>query len=203
MFDKGYCHYGWWTSIDQAKALFVTRPKTNMGLEWLAEYQGPHPRGDGFVIVEDSWVHLSSKGHSKLPIPLRRIRLKRDNGQVITLITNDLIRSAVGIAALYKARWQIELLFRWIKQNLRITRFLGYNDNAIRLQLYAAMVAYALVRIAAATYRVSIPILRFIELIGRHLFERRQMAAIQKPPTVNPNKKKLKIDFNQYDFQYV
>jgi putative transposase len=121
VFDKGYCHYGWWTSIDQAKALFVTRPKTNMGLEWLAEYQGPHPRGDGFVIVEDSWVHLSSKGHSKLPIPLRRIRLKRDNGQVITLITNDLIRSAVGIAALYKARWQIELLFRWIKQNLRIT----------------------------------------------------------------------------------
>ena len=65
------------------------------------------------------------------------------------MLTNDLERTAVEIAALYKSRWQIELLFRWIKQHLTIRRFLGNNDNAIRLQLFAAMIAYALLRIAA------------------------------------------------------
>ena len=74
---------------------------------------------------------------------------------------------------LYKARWQIELLFRWIKQHLKIRNFLGYNDNAIRLQLFAAMIAYALLRIVARAYRITMPILRFTDLVMRCLFERR------------------------------
>jgi hypothetical protein len=77
------------------------------------------------------------------------VTVQRQNGDIITLVTNDLTRSAVEIAALYKGRWQIELLFRWIKQHLKIRKFLGNNDNAIRLQLFAAMIAYALLRIAA------------------------------------------------------
>ncbi len=105
--------------------------------------------GDGFRIIDDAEVMLASKGDSRLPIPLRRIRVRRDNGGVITLITNDLERNAVEIAALYKDRWQIELLFRWIKQHLDIRKFLGTNDNAIRLQILAAMIAYLLLRIAA------------------------------------------------------
>ena len=68
---------------------------------------------------------------------------------MITLLTNDLDRTAIEIAALYKSRWQIELLFRWIKQHLDIRKFLGTNDNAIRLQVLAAMIAYLLLRIAA------------------------------------------------------
>ena len=110
--------------------------------------------GDGFRILDDAEVMLASKGDSRLPIPLRRIRVKRDKGGVITLITNDLKRTAVEIAALYKGRWQIELLFRWIKQHLDIRKFLGNNDNAIRLQILAAMIAYLLLRIAA---RVELP----------------------------------------------
>ncbi|PSJ48703.1 transposase, partial [Kumtagia ephedrae] len=83
-------------------------------------------------------VSLASKGDSSLPMPLRRITVKRQEGDTITLVTNDLERPAVDIAALYKGRWQIELLFRWIKQHLRIRKFLGNTDNAIRLQLFAA-----------------------------------------------------------------
>ena len=72
---------------------------------------------------------------------------------------------AVDIAQLYKGRWQIELLFRWIKQHLKIRKFLGNNDNAIRLQLFAAMIAYALLRIVARSRCITIPILRFTELV--------------------------------------
>ena len=96
--------------------------------------------------VHDTEVRFASKGDSTLPMRLRRLVVQRTDGKTITLLTNDLERAAVDIAALYKARWQIELLFRWIKQHLHIRRFLGNNDNAIRLQLFAAMIAYALLR---------------------------------------------------------
>ncbi len=97
------------------------------------------------------------------PIPLRRIRVRRDNGKTLRLITNDMTRSAVEIAALYKGRWQIELLFRWIKQHLEFRKFLGHNENAIKLQIYAAVIAYALLRLAARTHKVAYPILRFTD----------------------------------------
>src|SRR5258707_79646 len=79
-------------------------------------------QGDGFKILSDEDVVFASKGDSKLPIRLRRLRLERENGQQITLLTNDRRRSAVAIGALYKGRWQIELLFRWLKQNLKIRK---------------------------------------------------------------------------------
>ena len=139
-----------------------------------------------------------------MPIRLRRIAVKRHkDGGTITLLTNDFERSAVEIAALYRGRWQIELLFRWIKQHLKIRKFLGNNDNAIRLQLIAAMIAYALLRIAAKVHRVQIPILRFIDLVAQCIFERRNIAAIDKPPPLNPSKKRDRNSPNQMSFCYV
>ena len=149
VFDKGYCHFGWWKKINDAKALFVTRVKANTRLRVTARRYVRKIYGDGFKILEDTEVVLASKGDSRLPIPLRRIKVKRDEGGTITLITNDLDRTAVEIAQLYKGRWQIELLFRWIKQHLDIRKFFGANENAIRLQVLAAMIAYLLLRIAA------------------------------------------------------
>lgn len=190
VFDKGYCHYGWWTAIANAEAFFITRPKSNMGLKLVCERPIAMPHGDGFTVVEDAEVRFASKGDSKLPIPLRRLIVKREDGGTITLLTNDLSRTAVEIATLYKSRWLIELLFRWIKQHLKIRKFLGNNDNAIRLQLLAAMIAYVLLRIAARLHRVTLPILRFTDLVSRCLFERRHIAAIERPPPVNPSKRK-------------
>jgi IS4 transposase len=204
VFDKGYCHYGWWRAIHDGGAFFVTRPKVNMGLEVVAERPIESAEGDGFTILEDSEVRFASKGDSKLPMRLRRIRLRRHKGGgTIVLLTNDLERSAVEIGALYKGRWQIELLFRWIKQHLKIRKFLGNNDNAIRLQVLAAMIAYVLLRIAARTFHVTQSILRFTDLVKFSLFERRYIAAIDKPPPVNPSQRKDRTVPNQITFAYV
>jgi IS4 transposase len=83
-------------------------------------------KGDGFIVQDDCEVALASRNtRSRLPFTLRRLRVRRDNGTVLAIITNDLVRPAVEIAALYKARWQIELLFRWIKQHMEIRHFSG------------------------------------------------------------------------------
>lgn len=204
VFDKGYCHYGWWCAIHEAGAIFVTRPKVNMGIEVVERRPVGDGDGDGFTILEDAEVRFASKGDSRLPIRLRRICLRRhEGGGRITLLTNDLERSAVEIGALYKGRWQIELLFRWIKQHLNIRSFLGNNDNAIRLQLLAAMIAYALLRIAARRFRVTIPILRFTELVAQCLFHGRDIAAINKPPPVNPSQRRKQTSPNQMTFDCV
>jgi putative transposase len=203
VFDKGYCHYGWWRAIHAQGSVFVTRPKANMGLARLAERKIEAKEGDGFTVCTDEEVSFASKGDSKLPMRLRRVTVKRHAaGDTITLLTNDLDRSAIAIAALYKGRWQIELLFRWIKQHLRIDKFLGNNDNAIRLQIIAAMIAFALVRIAARAHRVALPVLRFLDLVAQCLFDRRDIAAIDKPPPVNPSRKREKDVPNQYAFSY-
>jgi putative transposase len=202
VYDKGYCHYGWWAAIDAAKSWFVTRPKTNMRLDVVKTRPVKAPQGDGFTVLADEQVIFASKGDSKLPIPLRRVRINRENGKQITLLTNDLTRSAVEIGALYKGRWQIELLFRWLKQNLKIRKFLGNNDNAIRLQLFAAMIAFALLRIAASAHKVPMTILRFTNLVAQCLFERRQIGNIDKPPPVNPSAKRHKSSPNQMGFSY-
>jgi len=203
VFDKGYCHYGWWRAIATAGSYFVTRPKTNMGLKLIAPHPVAQADGDGFTILEDAEVSFASKGDSKLPVRLRRVSVRRhETDDTIILLTNDMDRSAIDIAALYKARWQIELLFRWIKQHLKIRKFLGNNDNAIRLQLFAAMIAYALLRIAARSHHIVIPILRFTDLVAQCLFDRRNIAAIEKPPPVNPSTRQNQTHPNQLGFKY-
>ena len=202
VFDKGYCRYDWWISIDQAGACFVTRMKTSARFRAHKWRPLAKARGEGFTILDDAEVKLVSKGDSKLAIPMRRIRLKRDNGTKITLLTNDLVRSAVQIAALYKARWQIELLFRWIKQHLKVRSFLGRNPNAIRLQLLAAMIAYLLLRITARQSCLKIPAIRFAELIAARLFTRFDIADIDKPNRSNPARAAPRNCPNQMAFAY-
>jgi putative transposase len=202
VFDKGYCHYGWWSAIAAAGSSFVTRPKSNMRLTVTRARAIESAQGDGFRVLADEEVTLASKGDSKLPIPLRRVCVTREDGKSITLLTNDLTRSAVEIGALYKGRWRIELLFRWLKQNLKIRKFLGNNDNAIRLQLFAAMIAFALLRIAANTHKVRIPILRFTDLVTQCLFERRNIVNIEKPPPINSSARRDKSSPNQLSFTY-
>src|SRR5437764_8472145 len=116
VFDKGYCHYGWWTAIADQGAIFITRPKTTMRLEVVGQHPMARAQGDGFTVLADSEVRLASKGDSKLPIRLRRLRVQRSDGKTITLLTNDLGRPPTELPSLYKARWQIDPLFRWRKQ---------------------------------------------------------------------------------------
>lgn len=202
VFDKGYCHFGWWQKINDGGAFFVTRAKANLRLRAVTFRLRAPIAGDGFTVLDDAEVRHVSKGGTRLSIPLRRIRVRRDKGGKITLITNDLTRSAVEIAALYKSRWQIELLFRWIKQHLRIRKFLGNNENAVRLQILAAMIGYLLLRIAARLHRIMLPALRFVELIGQRLFLRRPIAEIDKPPPCNPSQSQRRLSPDQLEFCY-
>jgi putative transposase len=202
VFDKGYYHFGWWKKINDAKAFFVTRIKVSTRLRATKCRYARKTIGDGFKIISDADVVLASKGDSSLPIPLRRIKVKRDKGGVITLITNDLERTAVEIAALYKGRWQIELLFRWIKQHLNLRKFMARNDNAIRLQILAAMIAYLLLRLARRLNSLRMLDLRFAELVCQRLFMRSTIAEIDKPPPVNPSKPKPTFSLDQLGFSY-
>jgi putative transposase len=202
VFDKAYCHYAWWTRVHEARSTFVTRRKTNATYKLVRWRALRKKKGDGFTVLDDADVKLATQGHTKLAIPMRRVRVKREDGTVITLITNDLIRSAVEIAALYKARWQIELLFRWIKQHLRLRTFLGRSQNAVRLQLIAAMIAYLLLRIAARQSRLDMPAIRFANLIAGCLFTRKPIAKIDRPPDVHPSKATPKTSPDQFEFAY-
>jgi putative transposase len=207
VFDKAYCHYGWWSQIAAADARFVTRPKKNMQLRSKLKRPLAETQGDGFVVREDCEVRLISRGDSKLTMPLRRIKLRRltrdkQSAGSIVLITNDMKRSPVEIGALYKGRWRIELLFRWLKQHLKIRKFLGNSANAIRLQILAAMIAHALLLIIQKTYRKDLELHRLLEYVRQHIFDRRPLIAIEKPPPVNPARKRDLASPNQMTFQY-
>jgi IS4 transposase len=202
VFDKAYCRFDWWQKINDCGAFFVTRPKVSIRLRAKRHRTNRKRKGDGFKVIADDEVVLVSRGDSRLPIPLRRIKVRRENGGMLTLLTNDLTRTAVEIAALYKSRWQIELLFRWIKQHLDIRQFLGSNDNAIRLQILAAMIAYLLLRIAARLNHITMLPIRLAELVRQFLFSRRSLATITKPPPINPSNRQSRTSPNQFEFCY-
>ena len=202
VFDKGYCHFGWWTSIDNSKAFFVTRPKANMRWKTLRKRPLEDRRGDGFTIKADREVKLASKGCSKLPIFLRRITITRDNGDTFDIISNDRQRSALELAACYKARWQIELFFKWIKQNLNIKKFIAFNENAVRLQILAAMIAFVLIHLARRLTGTKHSPRRFAELVAAFIHTRRNIARIDKPPPINPSRPNPKSNPDQLTFAY-
>ncbi len=202
VFDKGYCRFDWWQNINDCGAFFVTRAKRRVRLRTVRRRPVRRRKSAGFTILGDDEVRLVSKGDSRLPIPLRRIKIRREQGGVITLLTNDLTRTPIDVAMLYKSRWQIELLFRWIKQHLDIRNFLGQSDNAIRLQILAAMIAYLLLRIAARMSRTTILPLRLVELVSQFLFTRRAFATIAQPPPVNASRPNPQISRGQLEFCY-
>jgi len=203
LFDKAYCDYAWWTRLHRAGACFVTRPKANAPYKVVAPRPLENRIGDGFTVIDDADVVLATQGRRKLDIPMRRVRIRRQDGATLTLVTNDRIRSAIEIAAFYKVRWQIELLFRWIKQHLKLRVFLGRSENAVRLQILAAMIAYLLLRLAARLSRTTLPPIRFAELVGNCIFVRKPIARIDKPPEANPSAPRPVDIPNQLAFHYV
>ena len=154
VFDKGYTDYRWWSEIIDAKAVFVTRRKRNAHRREVVEQPA---RGDGILADRRLKIgHRQPRGGAPVnplyQVELREIVVARpDDDEPLYLLTNDLERSAAGIARLYKQRWDIELLFKWLKQNLKIRSFLGRCENAVRIQIYAALIAFMLLRILHQT----------------------------------------------------
>ena len=112
---------------------------------------------------------------------VREVRVATDSGTVLRILSNDLDASAQEIADLYRRRWAIELFFRWVKQTLKITRFVGTSENAIRIQIAVALIAFLLLRLAqAAQKHIQSPIV-FARLIRANLMHRRPINNLLTP----------------------
>lgn len=151
VFDKGYCDYNWWFRIHQSGAYFVTRLKKNAGVNCLESLPIPHDAQG--IVLEDAMIAFKHKKpggqrtNHYYGTPSRRITVHRPNHDTpLILITNDTTRSALEIAELYRDRWGIELFFKWLKQNLKIKKFLGRSENAVKIQIYTALITYLLVQ---------------------------------------------------------
>ena len=129
--------------------------------------------------------------------PRRRDQTKKlviDSGKVLRVATNDLDAPAQEIADLYKQRWEIELFFRWIKQTLRITHFIGVSENAVRIQIAVALIAFLLLRLAQATQSMIRSPLEFARLITANLMNRRPINGLLGPlPSLSWNPDQLSL----------
>lgn len=142
-FDRGYFDFSWFRRIHDEKAFFVTRARNNTVLRHLGQQE--RPQGKGVLadfIVQTAGGFYAERGY---PYPMRLIAFfDSETGRYLEFLTNNFTLSAATIAAIYKARWQIETFFRWIKQNLKIKTFLGTSKNAVLTQIWVAMCYYLL-----------------------------------------------------------
>lgn len=182
VFDLGYYDFGWWARLDAAGCRLVTRLKVNTPLE-VTETR---PVGGGGAILSDRVGRLprrqATSRRNPFARPIRVVEVRLDTGTVLRIATNDLDAPAEDIAALYKRRWAIELFFRWIKQTLKITRFLGTSENAVRIQLAAALIAFLLLRLAHSAQRAITSPLVFARLVAANLMHRRRLDQLRDPP---------------------
>jgi IS4 transposase len=182
VFDKGYCDYRWWNAITQAGALFVTRFKANAGLSVVQERSIPAEAAG--MVHKDEIVVLKHKrgGGRNNPYTgaLRRITIDRPGKATpLVLATNDLTSPALQIAQHYKDRWGIELFFKWIKQHLKIKKFFGRTENAVRIQVLTALISYLLVALYKQRHALSTTLWECLVLVRATLFQRRQNDALR------------------------
>jgi len=150
VFDKGYCDYNWWHCIDQAQATFVTRFKRNANV--VTEKILDIPAEAAEKILADELVRFKNKTpggkrRNRYEKQLRRVTVARPGAAALVFATNDLQSTAIEIAQRYQERWGIELFFKWVKQHLKIKRFLGRSENAVRIQVLTALISYLLVEL--------------------------------------------------------
>ena len=190
VFDLGYYDYAWWAKLSAAGCRIVTRFKSNTPLDLIAELDA----GEDGDILSDR-IGLLPKRQAKnrknpFAEPVREVRIKTDTGKVLRILSNDLDAPAREIADLYKRRWAIELFFRWIKQNLKIKHFIGNSENAVRIQIAVALIAYLLLRLAQDTQKAINSPRTFARLVRANLMHRKRIDRLLQPntpPPENPN----------------
>jgi hypothetical protein len=195
VFDLGYYDYGWWASLHQAGCRIVTRLKSNTPFE-VVEDRTILP---GSSILSDRFGYLPKRLAASRKNPMsdlvREVRVKIETGKVLRVFTNDLTASAQEIADLYKRRWAIELFFRWIKQTLKIKHFLGTSENAVRIQIIVALIAFLLLRLAHDANKIVESPLAFARLIRTSLMDRRRIADLLPKSMPTPERQQSIFDF--------
>jgi hypothetical protein len=186
VFDLGYYDFGWWAELDAKGCRIVTRFKSHTPLA-VTQTRAVPASGP---ILSDRIGYLPQRQakNRKNPLqePVREICLVIETGKTLRILSNDLEASAQEIADLYKRRWAIELFFRWIKQTLEIKKFLGTNENAIRIQIAVALIAFLLLRLAHAALRITFSLLTFTRLVRANLMHRRRIdQLLLRPPSAH------------------
>lgn len=184
--DRGYLDFSRLYTLHQNQAFFVIRSKSNIRARRL--YSRPVDRTTD--LISDQTIALAKpKAHLDYPEHLRRVRFyDRENGRRLTFLTNNFVLPALTIAMLYKLRWQVELFFRWIKQNLRIKSFYGTSANAVKTQIWVAITVYALVAIIKKRLRLELPLYSFLQILSVTAFEKVPLNQLLTDPDdqINP-----------------
>lgn len=143
VFDRAYIDYGWWNRLDKEGLFFVSRIKTSLRIDVVGQHKTQINRS---VLADDLVMCGEYQGMKKYENKtMRRVKiLDKEKGQIYEYLTNNFELSGEDIALIYKERWQIELFFKWIKQNLKIKTFLGTSKNAVLTQIWVAMIYYLL-----------------------------------------------------------
>ena len=181
VFDLGYYDYGWWAKLDAAGCRIVSRFKTNTKLSDAVENtvaEGSNVLSDRIGLLPH---RLAASRKTPFSDPVREVRVRFENGKILRILSNDLDAPAEEIAALYKRRWQIELFFRWIKQTLKIKHFVGRSENAVRIQLAVALIAFIVLRLAQQAQSVVSSPLAFARLVRANLMHRRPINRLTEP----------------------
>jgi hypothetical protein len=174
VFDRGFNDYAWYQALIKNGVFFVTRLKSNAVIVHGSKRSGRKAEG----ISEDREIILG-----KIPDSLRMVCYRDpQTGKELRFITNADHLSAKTIADLYKERWQIELFFKWIKQNLKVKTFLGTSKNAVLTQIWIALCVYLLLAFLKFKAKIDLSMQQMLRLLQLNLFERRDLLALLKPP---------------------
>lgn len=177
--DRGYVDFTRLYAMHQAGAFFVTRAK--QGMDARRVYSSPTQRSTG--VICDQRVMLNGFYSAKAyPEHLRRVRFKDpESGKTLVFLTNNTVLPALTIAALYKGRWQVELFFKWIKQHLRIERFLGTSENAVKTQIWCAVATYVLIAIVKKELQLYAPLYTCLQILSVSIFEKTELSCALQP----------------------
>ena len=194
VFDLGYYDFGFFSELDALGCRLVTRFKTNTPLNEPRDL----PLEPGSTVLSDRIGFLPARQAMNRKNPMqdavREIVVRTEAGETLRLLTNDLDAPAQEIADLYKRRWQIELFFRLMKQTLRITKFIGRSENAVRIQIAAALIAFLLLRALQQIAKETHGFLELVQLVRANLMHRKDPTQLRKPlppPPLNSSQLQL------------
>lgn len=196
--DRGYVDFTRLYAMHQAGAFFVTRAK--QGMDARRVYSSPTQRSTG--VICDQRVMLNGFYSAKAyPEHLRRVRFKDpESAKTLVFLTNNTVLPALTIAALYKGRWQVELFFKWIKQHLRIKRFLGTSENAVKTQIWCAVATYVLIAIVKKELQLNASLYTCLQILSVSIFEKTELSCVLQ---LDRSQREVTIPANQlilFDF---
>ncbi|MES1945677.1 transposase IS4 [Salinisphaera sp. PC39] len=195
--DRAYVDFQRLHTLHLAGAFFVTRAKSNLDARRL--YSSPVDRSTGLVC--DQTIALNGVySAGKYPSRLRRIRFTDpESGKTLVFLTNNFLLPAPTVCALYRSRWQIELFFKWIKQHLRIKRFFGTSENAVKSQIWIAVSVYVLVAIVKKRLALEASLYTLLQIFSLTLFEKLPIEQVLTDSDYTPEQPEINNQLNLFD----